>query len=401
MTDLDLLALDAAAQAGLVRSGGVTARQLIELTLERIEHLNPAINAFRRVHADAALAEADAIDASAPSKQRPLLGVPIAVKDDTDVAGEITAWGSAALRQAAAADAEVVARLRAAGAIIVGKTNVPELTLWPWTASARCGTTRNPWNLDRTPGGSSGGSAAAVCAGMSALALGSDGGGSIRYPAGLTALVGLEPQRDRIPIGSEHGSGWYGLVALGPLCRSVRDAALFLDITSSPPLPAPPARCLPPTPRPGASRTRRRRHAHRGPTRRSPRRRDNDPSTRRPTRSTSTIPPMASSQRQPRVAASHEPIRRPLPPRPSPSGHGEEFEVNWPHLLVLGIEVVDPQVDADRTGLLEAHHRWLLVSIGCARSRLVLVPGGRTRPVASAVLRRCGKASPRRARRAA
>jgi amidase len=117
--------------------------------------------------------------------------------------------------------------------VIIGKTNVPELTLWPWTASRTWQTTRNPWDLRRTPGGSSGGSAVAVCAGMAAMAVGSDGGGSVRYPAGLTGLVGVKPQRDRIPLGPEHGSGWHGLVALGPLTRSVRDAALFLDVTTA------------------------------------------------------------------------------------------------------------------------------------------------------------------------
>ena len=237
MTDVDLLALDATAQAALVRSGDVSARELIELTLERIEQLDPAMNAFRSVRADAALADADAIDAAtsvASPEERPLSGVPVAIKDDSDVAGEVTAWGSAAQRPVAAVDAEVVARLRAAGAVIIGKTHVPELTLWPWTASSAWGTTRNPWDLDRTPGGSSGGSAVAVCTGMSALALGSDGGGSIRYPAGLTGLVGVKPQRDRIPVGSEHGSGWNGLLTLGPLTRSVRDAALFLDVVTSP-----------------------------------------------------------------------------------------------------------------------------------------------------------------------
>jgi amidase len=123
------------------------------------------------------------------------------------------------------------------GAIIIGKTNVRELTLWPWTESTTWGTTRNPWNRNRTPGGSSGGSAAAVCTGMAAMALGSDGGGSIRYPAGLTGLVGLKPQRDRIPVGDEHGSGWHGLITLGPLTRSARDAALFLDVASNSPSP--------------------------------------------------------------------------------------------------------------------------------------------------------------------
>ena len=141
-------------------------------------------------------------------------------------------WGSDVDRGVCEHDAVVVRRLRDAGAVVVGKTNVPELTLWPWTASARWGVTRNPWDLDRTPGGSSGGSAVAVSTGMAAIAVGSDGGGSIRYPAGLTGLVGLKPQRDRVPIGVEHGSGWHGLVAIGPLTRSVRDTALFLDVTA-------------------------------------------------------------------------------------------------------------------------------------------------------------------------
>lgn len=195
MTDLDLIANDATAQAELVRTGAVSARVLVEATLHQIKQVDPTVNAFRVVLADQALADADRIDArSRPgADERPLIGVPVAVKDDTDVAGQITAWGSASHGGPAVDDAEVVSRLRAAGAIIVGKTNVPELTLWPWTASERWETTRNPWNPDRTPGGSSGGSAAAVCAGMSAIAIGSDGGGSIRYPAGLTGLVGLKP----------------------------------------------------------------------------------------------------------------------------------------------------------------------------------------------------------------
>jgi amidase len=160
--------------------------------------------------------------------------VPIAIKDDTDVAGQPTGWGSRVDRGRCDDDAEVVRRLRRAGAIIIGKTNVPELTLWPWTASEASGTTRSPWDPDRSPGGSSGGSAVAVCTGMAAMGLGSDGGGSIRYPAGLTGLVGLKPQRGRVPVGEEHGSGWHGLLVLGPLTRSVRDAACFLDIASTP-----------------------------------------------------------------------------------------------------------------------------------------------------------------------
>ncbi|CAN5849759.1 MAG: amidase family protein [Ilumatobacteraceae bacterium] len=178
---------------------------------------------------------ADRIDELSKSDRMflPLAGVPLAVKDDTDVAGQITAWGSKTDRGTCEHDSEVVARLRHAGAVIIGKTTVPELALWPWTASDRWGVTRNPWNTNHTPGGSSGGSAAAVCTGMAALALGSDGGGSIRYPAGLTGLVGLKPQRDRVPVGAEHHSGWHGLLVLGPLTRTVRDAALFLDVVAT------------------------------------------------------------------------------------------------------------------------------------------------------------------------
>ena len=219
----------------MVRSGRLTARSIIEATLLRIERLDDSINAYRVVMAESALAAADRIDAL-PGGGRaslPLAGVPIAIKDDTDVEGEVTAWGSNAHRSVCKVDSEVVARLRGAGAVIIGKTNVPELTVWPWTASRRWGVTRNPWAMDRTPGGSSGGSAAAVCAGMAAIALGSDGGGSVRYPAGLTGLVGVKPQRGRVPIGPEHNSAWHGLVVLGPITRSVRDAALFLDVVSA------------------------------------------------------------------------------------------------------------------------------------------------------------------------
>lgn len=230
----DLIANDASALAAKVRAGAITATELTQATLDNIATLEPAVNAFRIVMSDHALENAARIDGLSAKERRalPLAGVPIAIKDDTDVAGQSTMWGTAIERGVCSADAEIVQRLRNAGAIVIGKTNVPELTLWPWTASKTWGTTHNPWNMRRSPGGSSGGSAAAVCSGMAALALGSDGGGSVRYPAALTALIGLKPQRDRLPLGPEHGSGWHGLIALGPLTRSVRDAALFLDVTS-------------------------------------------------------------------------------------------------------------------------------------------------------------------------
>jgi len=232
MTLIDLVALDATGQAALVRSRAISAAQLVETTLAWIGEADPQLNAFRVVLHEQARADAERIDAMPDNElaQLAFAGVPVAIKDDTDVAGHSTMWGSSVDRGKSEHDAEVVRCLRRAGAVIIGKTNVPELTLWPWTATERWGVTRNPWSLDRTPGGSSGGSAVAVCTGMAALALGSDGGGSVRYPAGLTGLVGLKPQRDRVAVGSEHASGWHGLLALGPLTRSVRDAALFLDV---------------------------------------------------------------------------------------------------------------------------------------------------------------------------
>src|SRR5262249_26508327 len=152
-----------------------------------IEALNPRVNAFRVTMAEEALAAAEA----APSG--PLAGVPIAIKDDLAVKGQSTTRGSRSYGPPASADAEVVRRLRGAGAIPVGITNVPELTIFPWTATDANGVTRNPWDLSRTPGGSSGGSAAAVSSGMVPCASGSDGGGSIRIPAAACGLVGMKP----------------------------------------------------------------------------------------------------------------------------------------------------------------------------------------------------------------
>jgi amidase len=227
----DLAYASVAHQAELVRSGAVTARELVELSLERIERLDPAVNAFRVVRAERALAEADAAqgrlrDGAAP----PLLGVPIAVKDNMDVAGELTTHGTGVVGEPARADCEAVRRLRAAGAVVVGKTNMPELALWPQlTESQTWGATRNPWDLQRSTGGSSGGSAAAVAAAMVAGALGSDGGGSIRIPSSACGLFGIKPQRGRVPL-SPDDDHWLGLSCFGPMTRTVADAALLLDV---------------------------------------------------------------------------------------------------------------------------------------------------------------------------
>jgi amidase len=161
----------------------------------------------------------------------PLLGVPIAIKDDVDVAGEVTTYGSAAHGPARAQDAEVVRRLREAGAVILGKTAVPEMMLWSFTETLAYGATRNPWNTDYAPGGSSGGSGAAVAAGLAPMALGSDGMGSIRIPSTWCGLFGIKPQRDRVPL-APHDDAWNGLSVNGPMARTVEDAALFLDVTA-------------------------------------------------------------------------------------------------------------------------------------------------------------------------
>lgn len=233
MDPIDLCHAGAARQAQLVRDRVVSARELVDATLRRIESLDPRLNAYRTVLADQALEQANEIDHGRMDPAGlPLLGVPVAIKDDTDVAGETTAWGTNAVDSPAARDAEVVARLRRAGAIIIGKTNVPELGAWPWTSSSTWGITRNPWNTERTPGGSSGGSATAAATGMCGVALGSDGGGSVRYPAALTGLFGFKPQRDRIPLDVQHADGWNGLLTYGSLSRTVTDAALFLDATA-------------------------------------------------------------------------------------------------------------------------------------------------------------------------
>ncbi len=198
-------------------------RELVEACLRRIEALDPRLNAFRTTTPEQALAAADAA-----ATDGPLAGVPVAVKGDTQLAGEPTTRGSKSFGPPAPADAEAVRRLRAAGAIPIGVTNVPELTIFPWTASDATGITRNPWNPDRTPGGSSGGSASAVAAGMVPFATGSDGGGSIRIPASCCGLVGMKPTRGRVSKMPD-GEHWLGLSTYGPLARTVSDSALMLD----------------------------------------------------------------------------------------------------------------------------------------------------------------------------
>src|SRR3954453_5768757 len=243
MDATELAYAGAAQQARLIAAGEVSAREVVGAVLRRIERLDPHLNAFRVVLPERALAEADQADGRRRAgEERPLLGVPVAIKDDTDVAGVPTARGTAASDLTPRdRDDEVVRRLRAAGAVVVGKTNVPELMMWPFSESVSYGAARNPWALDRTPGGSSGGSGApagggsgggsgaAVAAGLCGVALGTDGAGSIRIPAALCGVFGFKPQRGRVPLDLGTSDGWHGMNHVGPLARTVADAALFLD----------------------------------------------------------------------------------------------------------------------------------------------------------------------------
>ncbi|MFG3118970.1 amidase [Streptomyces sp. NPDC048197] len=221
-----------AEQSRALADGSVTSTALVRRSLERIEATQGTVNAFRRVRAEAALTEAAEADRRLAAGERlPLLGVPVAVKDDTDVAGEPTAFGCAGEFPPKERDSEVVRRLRAAGAIIVGKTNACELGQWPFTEGPAFGNTCNPWNLAHTPGGSSGGSAAAVAAGLVAAALGTDGAGSVRIPAAWSHLVGIKPQRGRISTWPDP-EAFQGITGIGPLARTVEDAALLLDVAA-------------------------------------------------------------------------------------------------------------------------------------------------------------------------
>ncbi|HLI31765.1 MAG TPA: amidase [Solirubrobacteraceae bacterium] len=212
--------------------GRASSLALVERTLADIAATQSSLNAFRVVCARRALADAAKADRRLAAGERlPLLGVPIAVKDDIDVAGLPTAFGCRGEFAPSERDCEMVARLRSAGAVIVGKTNTPELGQFPFTEGGAFGITRNPWSLDHTPGGSSGGAAAAVAAGIVPAAIGSDGAGSVRIPASWCNLVGVKPQRGRISTWPEAES-FNGLTCLGPLTRTVADSALLLDVLS-------------------------------------------------------------------------------------------------------------------------------------------------------------------------
>jgi len=224
--------------AAQVRSGQRSAVSLTEHALARIEALNPSINAFVALDALRALEQAEGVDQiiAAGGNPGPLAGIPIGVKDLEDAAGLPTTHGSPLHEgtEPARGDSALVARLRQAGCVVVGKTNTPEFGWTSRTENALHGLTRNPWNLDHTPGGSSGGSAAAIAAGMVPLATGSDGGGSIRIPSSACGLSGMKASLGRVPNGGREAPGWLELSSKGPMARSIFDVAAALEVVVGP-----------------------------------------------------------------------------------------------------------------------------------------------------------------------
>lgn len=227
----DLAPAGVAETARAIRDGELTALAAVEESLARIAERDPGLNAFSRVLGDEARAEARARDdeRAGGGALGPLHGVPVAIKEEIDVAGSVTTFGGNANQTPAAEDAEVVRRLRAAGAVIVGKTTMPEFGAFPFTESDALGVTRNPWDPSRTPGGSSGGTAVAVATGMVPAGLGGDGGGSIRIPSASCGLFGLKPQRGRVTTAPTPHL-WWALGTAGPLTRTVLDSALVYDV---------------------------------------------------------------------------------------------------------------------------------------------------------------------------
>jgi amidase len=224
--DSDLMFRPAIELAGMVRAGEVSARELVEISLARIAELNPRLNAFVDVDAERALAAADEVS---PGDERPFAGVPIAIKNNRAVSGlRLTNGCSLMSEYVADHDHNVTRRLREAGFVVVGSTTLPEYGILPVSEARLFGPTRNPWDIERTPGGSSGGAAAAVAAGMVPVAHGNDGGGSIRIPAACCGLVGLKPARGRISLAPVLGDS--PIEADGVLTRTVADTAAILDV---------------------------------------------------------------------------------------------------------------------------------------------------------------------------
>ena len=261
---MDLRRESVAGLAARVRAGELAARELVQHCLDRIEAHDGDVNAFVAVDGDAAMAAAAELDdrVATGDDPGPLAGIPLAVKDLEDAAGFRTTSGSPAFEQAPMAeqDSELVARLKQAGCIVVGKTNTPELGHKADTRNPVFGVTRNPWDLARSAGGSSGGAGAALAAGMVPLCTGSDGGGSIRIPAAVNGLSGFKPSLGRVPDAGVRNTTWPDLSTKGPMARRIDDVVLALDVAVGPDprdlrsLPMPPAPWRPQVLEPGAPR---------------------------------------------------------------------------------------------------------------------------------------------------
>ena len=222
--------IEACTLRNLVARREIRPREVAEAYLRRIAELNPKLDAFVTVTAERALGDADRLEATDPGS-RPLFGVPFSIKDLTWTKGIRTTFGSRNYAEfVPPADAEIVTRLHEAGGILLGKTATPEYGGRPTTEGGLCPPARNPWSLGHTTGGSSGGAAAQVAAGLGPLAEGSDGGGSVRIPASCCGVVGLKPSRGRVTLSPVAGEIWGGLFTNGPITRSVRDAAAMLDV---------------------------------------------------------------------------------------------------------------------------------------------------------------------------
>ena len=235
---MDFRTTTVAALAEDVTAKRVSARELVSAALARIEEVDAKVNAFVAVDDEQALADAAAIDArvAAGEDVGPLAGIPIGVKDLEDAAGFRTTQGSAVYADSpvATTDSALVERLKAAGCVVVGKTNTPEGGHKADTVNPLFGATANPWDLTRTAGGSSGGSAAAIAAGLVPLCTGSDGGGSIRIPSSVCGLSGMKASLGRVPMGGRTPPGWADLSTKGPMARRIRDVTLALDAVVGP-----------------------------------------------------------------------------------------------------------------------------------------------------------------------
>ncbi len=219
--------------AAMIRRRELKPSELMELTIKRIEQTNPKINAFCALRAEGAIAEARALDEKIARREEvgTLAGLPLGVKELEDTVGLRTTYGSKPFKDnMPKSDSIQVARLKAAGAIVIGKTNAPEFGYTAFTKNLLFGVTRNPWNLEWTPGGSSGGTSAAIAGGVVPISTGSDGGGSVRIPACYTGCVGLKPTYGRSPNDPTLGmQQWNDTSVHGAITRTVRDSALFMD----------------------------------------------------------------------------------------------------------------------------------------------------------------------------